>query len=59
MARRLLEETKDVQTKKGKQKKSEDNIYKFDFEPDFEQTEEPEKIVQHPPKSKRGRKKKE
>ena len=55
MAKKVLEETKGVQTKKRKNKSTNDDIYKFDFEP----KEEPEKVVQHPPKSKRGRKKKE
>ena len=55
MARKLLEETKDVQNKKRKSKNSEDDIYKFDFGA----TEESEELVQNPPKSKRGRKKKE
>mgnify|MGYP005765164465 CR=1 FL=1 len=55
MAKKVLEETKGVQTKKRKNKSTNDDIYKFDFEP----IEEPEKVVQHPPKSKRGRKKKE
>ena len=55
MAKNLLEETRDVQNKKRKSKNSEDDIYKFDFGV----TEESEKIVQNPPKSKRGRKKKE
>lgn len=55
MARKLEEETKTVQTRKTKQKSVKDDIYKFDFEP----IEEQEKVVQHPPKSKRGRKKKE
>lgn len=55
MARKLLEDTKEVQTRKRRQKSSEDNIYKFDFEP----LEELEKTVKNPPKSKRGRKKKE
>ena len=54
MAKRLLEETKDVQTRKRKPKSSENDIYKFDFEP----IEEQENVVQNPPKSKRGRKKK-
>ena len=54
MAKRLLEETKDVQTRKRKPKSSENDIYKFDFEP----IEEQENVLQHPPKSKRGRKKK-
>ncbi len=55
MARKLLEDTKEVRTRKRTQKNSEDDIYKFDFEP----MEEQENVVQHPPKSKRGRKKKE
>lgn len=55
MARKILEETKDVQTKKRKAKSSEDDIYKFDFG----EKEETEKTVQTLPKSKRGRKKKE
>lgn len=55
MARKILEDTKEVQTRTRKQNSSNDDIYKFDFE----ETEKPEKIVQHPPKSKRGRKKKE
>lgn len=55
MARKLLEDTKEVRTRKTAQKNSEDDIYKFDFEP----MEEQENVVQHPPKSKRGRKKKE
>lgn len=54
MARKVLEETKEIQTKVKKQNSSKDDIYKFDFGT----TEEPEKIVQNPPKSKRGRKKK-
>lgn len=54
MARKLLEDTKEVRTRKRAQKNSEDDIYKFDFEP----MEEQENVVQHPPKSKRGRKKK-
>ena len=54
MARKLLEDTKEVRTRKRTQKNSEDDIYKFDFEP----IEEQENVVQHPPKSKRGRKKK-
>ena len=55
MARKLEEETKTVQKMKTKQKSVKNDIYKFDFEP----VEEQEKVVQHPPKSKRGRKKKE
>ena len=55
MARKLEEETKTVQKMKTKQKSIKNDIYKFDFEP----VEEQEKVVQHPPKSKRGRKKKE
>ena len=55
MARKILEETKDVQTKKRKAKSSEDDIYKFDFG----EKEETEKTVQTLQKSKRGRKKKE
>lgn len=55
MARKILEETKDVQTKKRKAKSSEDDIYKFDFG----EKKETEKTVQTLPKSKRGRKKKE
>ena len=55
MARKILEDTKEVQTRKRKQKGSEDDIYKFDFGT----TEEQENIVKNPPKSKRGRKKKE
>lgn len=55
MARKLSEGTKEVQTKKRKQKSSEEDIYKIDFEP----IEEQENIVKNPPKSKRGRKKKE
>ena len=55
MAKKVLEETKGIQTKKRKNKSTNDDIYKFDFEP----KEEPKKVVQHPPKSKRGRKKKE
>lgn len=55
MARKLLEDTKEVRTRKRTQKNSEDDIYKFDFKP----IEEQENVVQHPPKSKRGRKKKE
>ena len=54
MARKLLEDTKEVRTRKRAQKNSEDDIYKFDFKP----IEEQENVVQHPPKSKRGRKKK-
>lgn len=54
MAKKVLEETKEIQTKVKKQNSSKDDIYKFDFGT----TEEPEKIVQNPPKSKRGRKKK-
>ena len=55
MARKILEDSKEVQTRKRKQKSSENgDIYKFDFEP----TEKQENVVQHPPKSKRGRKKK-
>lgn len=55
MTRKILEETKDVQTKKRRAKSSEDDIYKFDFG----EKEETEKSVQTLPKSKRGRKKKE
>ena len=55
MARKILEDTKEVQTRKRKQKGSEDDIYKFDFGT----TEEQENVVKNPPKSKRGRKKKE
>ena len=55
MARKVLEETKEIQTRKKRQKGSEDDIYKFDFGT----TEEQENIVKNPPKSKRGRKKKE
>ena len=55
MARKILEDTKEVQTRKKKKKGSEDDIYKFDFGT----TEEQENIVKNPPKSKRGRKKKE
>ena len=55
MARKILEDTKEVQTRKRKQKGSEDDIYKFDFGT----TEEQENIVKNPPKSKRGRQKKE
>lgn len=55
MARKILEDTKEVQTRKRKQKGSEDDIYKFDFGT----TDEQENVVQNPPKSKRGRKKKE
>lgn len=55
MARKLLEDTKVVQTKKRKQKSIENDIYKIDFE----QIEEPEELDQDPPKKKRGRKKKE
>lgn len=55
MERKLEEETKTVQKMKTKQKSVKNDIYKFDFEP----VEEQEKVVQHPPKSKRGRKKKE
>ena len=55
MARKLLEDTKEVRTRKRTQKNSEDDIYKFDFKP----IEEQENVVQNPPKSKRGRKKKE
>ena len=55
MARKILEDTKEVQTRKKRQKGSEDDIYKFDFGT----TDEQENVVQNPPKSKRGRKKKE
>ena len=55
MARKILEDTKEVQTRKRKQKGSEDDIYKFDFGT----TEEQENVVKNPTKSKRGRKKKE
>ena len=55
MAKRSSEETKNMQIKKRKQKSSEEDIYKIDFEP----IEEQENIVKNPPKSKRGRKKKE
>ena len=55
MARKILEDTKEVQTRTRKQNSSKNDIYKFDFET----TEEPENVVQTLPKSKRGRKKKE
>lgn len=55
MARKILEDTKEVQTKRRRQKNPEDDIYKIDFEP----VQKQENVVQHPPKSKRGRKKKE
>ena len=54
MAKKLLEDTKEVQTRKRTQKSSKEDIYAFDFEP----IEEQENVVQNPPKSKRGRKKK-
>ena len=54
MAKKLLEDTKEVQTRKRAQKSSKEDIYAFDFEP----IEEQENVVQNPPKSKRGRKKK-
>ena len=37
MARKLLEDTKEVRTRKRTQKNSEDDIYKFDFKPIEEQ----------------------
>lgn len=55
MARKILEDTKEVQTRTRKQNSSKNDIYKFDFET----TEETENVVQTLPKSKRGRKKKE
>ena len=54
MAKKLLEDTKEVQTRKRAQKSSKEDIYAFDFEP----IEEQENVVKNPPKSKRGRKKK-
>ena len=55
MARKIAEETKEIQAKKRKTKSLEDDIYKIDFGA----TEETENVVKTLPKSKRGRKKKE
>lgn len=54
MAKKVLEENKKLQTRKKEQDMSKTDIYKFDFE----QTNKSQDVVQIPPKSKRGRKKK-